>query len=99
MEEHANHSSQPLHKPAVSLPQMFAFFIPLGLAQSLVTISHVIINGTLNRADNPEAVIASFALAMSLLGMHALSQYYIVKRVDSGHRKIFPSTGRSCIPR
>lgn len=56
-------------KSAVTLAQMFAFFIPLGLAQSLVTISHVIINGTLTRAANPEAVIASYAVAMSLLGI------------------------------
>lgn len=69
MTEHTGSVNAPSPKPAVTLSQMFAFFIPLGLAQSLVTISHVIINGTLTRAANPEAVIASYAVAMSLLGI------------------------------
>lgn len=56
-------------KPAISLAQMFAFFIPLGLSSSLVTISHVIINGTLTRSAHPEAIVSSYAVAMSLLGI------------------------------
>lgn len=56
-------------KPAVTLAQMFRFFIPLGVSSSLVTISHVIINGTLTRSANPEAVLSSYAVAMSLLGI------------------------------
>lgn len=56
-------------KSGVRLSHMFAFFIPLSLSASLVTISHVIINGTLTRAPNPEEIIASYAVAMSLLGI------------------------------
>ncbi|WP_438447861.1 multi antimicrobial extrusion protein MatE [Gorillibacterium sp. sgz5001074] len=56
-------------QPNVTLAQMFAFFIPLGLSSSLVTISHVIINGTLTRSAHPEAVLSSYAVAMSLLGI------------------------------
>ncbi|MDF2922867.1 MAG: multi antimicrobial extrusion protein MatE [Paenibacillaceae bacterium] len=56
-------------RPRITLVQMFIFFIPLGLSSSLVTISHVIINGTLTRSPNPEAIIASYAVAMSLLGI------------------------------
>jgi progressive ankylosis protein len=58
-----------LPKKDITLTQMFAFFIPLGLSSSLVTISHVIINGTLTRSANPELVISSYAVAMSLLGI------------------------------
>ncbi|GIP33852.1 multi antimicrobial extrusion protein MatE [Paenibacillus sp. J2TS4] len=53
----------------VRLSKLFAFFIPLGVSASLVTISHVIINSTLARAAQPEAVIASYAIALSLLGI------------------------------
>lgn len=53
----------------VKLSQMFAFFVPLSLSASLVTISHVIINSTLTRAERPEEIIASYAIAMSLLGI------------------------------
>lgn len=45
------------------------FFLPLGISASLVTISHVIINSTLSRAANPESIIASYAIAMSLLAI------------------------------
>jgi hypothetical protein len=47
--------------------QIIAFFIPLGLASCIVTISHVIINSTLSKAAHPEIVIASYAIGMSLL--------------------------------
>jgi hypothetical protein len=49
--------------------RLFAFFIPLGLSASLVTISHVIINSTLARAAEPETVIASYAIGLSMLGI------------------------------
>lgn len=53
----------------LTLRQLFAFFIPLGLSASLVTISHVIINSTLARAAEPEAVIASYSIGLSMLGI------------------------------
>lgn len=59
----------PAPKQGITLAQMFAFFIPLGLSSSLVTISHVIINGTLTRSAHPELVVSSYAVAMSLLGI------------------------------
>lgn len=53
----------------VTFGQLFAFFLPLGLSASLVTISHVIINSTLARSPSPEIIIASYALPMSILGI------------------------------
>ncbi|TDF95499.1 multi antimicrobial extrusion protein MatE [Paenibacillus piri] len=47
--------------------QLLAFFIPLGFSASLTALSHVIINSTLARAANPELVIASYALPMSIM--------------------------------
>ncbi|WP_100407367.1 multi antimicrobial extrusion protein MatE [Bacillus solitudinis] len=54
-----------------SLPvsKLLLFFIPLGLSASLVTFSHIIINGTLARAEKPEVIIASYVIAMSLFGI------------------------------
>ncbi len=51
------------------LMRMLAFFIPLGFSASLTSISHVIINGTLGRADQAELIIANYALALSLFGI------------------------------
>jgi len=45
------------------------FFVPLGLSASLVTFSHMIINGTLTRGNNAEIMIASYVVAMSLFGI------------------------------
>jgi Na+-driven multidrug efflux pump len=56
-------------KRTISWNQLISFFLPLGLSATLVTLSHVIINSTLARADNPELVIASYALPLSLLGI------------------------------
>src|SRR5690625_2562110 len=47
--------------------QLSAFFIPLGISASLTSITHVIINGTLSRGDHAAFIIASYAVAMSLL--------------------------------
>ncbi|GAA4862720.1 hypothetical protein GCM10023310_47650 [Paenibacillus vulneris] len=53
----------------VTFRQLLAFFIPLGVSASLVTISHVIINSTLARSAQPEVIIASYALPLSILGL------------------------------
>lgn len=53
----------------LTMRQLFAFFIPLGLSASLVTISHVIINSTLARSAHPETIIASYAIGLSMLGI------------------------------
>lgn len=55
------------HHDRVSQRTLFLFFIPLGLSAVLINLSHVIINGTLAQADDPELVIAGYATAMSLL--------------------------------
>ncbi|WP_050182887.1 hypothetical protein [Domibacillus robiginosus] len=52
-----------------SLVHMLTFFIPLGFSASLTSITHLIINGTLGRADHAEIVIASYAIALSLFGI------------------------------
>jgi hypothetical protein len=59
----------PGNDPRLTYRRLLAFFLPLGLSASLVTISHVIINGTLARSDHPELVIASYSVAMSLMGI------------------------------
>ncbi len=53
----------------LSWKRLLLFFVPLGLSASLVTLSHVIINRTLASAASPETVIASYALASSLLAV------------------------------
>ncbi|MGW9123698.1 multi antimicrobial extrusion protein MatE [Paenibacillus chitinolyticus] len=58
----------PAHE-AVTFWKLLVFFVPLGIAASLVTMSHSIINSTLARAPDPEHVIAGYAIAMSLLGI------------------------------
>lgn len=49
--------------------RMLAFFIPLGVSASLTSLSHVIINGTLSRADHAEIIISHYAIALSLFGV------------------------------
>ena len=49
--------------------RLLTFFVPLGLSASLVTLSHVIISRTLATSASPETVIASYALASSLLAV------------------------------
>ncbi|TJY41397.1 multi antimicrobial extrusion protein MatE [Cohnella pontilimi] len=53
----------------VSMKRLFLFFIPMGLSVVLINFSHVIINGTLARSDDPKTVLAGYALAMSLLAV------------------------------
>jgi len=61
--------TQPESGRRLTMRQLFAFFIPLGLSASLVTISHVIINSTLARSASPETIIASYAIGLSMLGI------------------------------
>lgn len=56
-------------KENLSMKSIFIFFIPLGFSASLMTLSHIIINSTLVRADNSEFILASYAIAMSLFGI------------------------------
>jgi progressive ankylosis protein len=56
-------------KESIAWKQLVSFFLPLGLSATLVTLSHVIINSTLARAANPEVIIATYALPLSLLGL------------------------------
>jgi Na+-driven multidrug efflux pump len=56
-------------RETVTFRRLLSFFLPLGVSASLVTLSHVIINGTLARSDEPERIIAGYAIAMSLMGI------------------------------
>ncbi|PAV31114.1 hypothetical protein CIL05_00190 [Virgibacillus profundi] len=49
--------------------KLTAFFIPLGVAASLTSVTHVIINGTLSRGENGAFIVACFAVAMSVFGI------------------------------
>ncbi len=53
----------------VTYSKLLRFFIPLGISASLVSLSHVIINGTLTRAEDAERIIAAYSIALSLLGI------------------------------
>jgi len=53
----------------VSLRRLLLFFIPMGVSVLMINLSHVIINGTLARSTDPETILASYALAMSLLAV------------------------------
>ncbi len=55
--------------PALSMRQLLFFFAPLGASASLITVSHVIINSTLARSSDPEVIIASYVIALTLLGL------------------------------
>ncbi|SFQ16118.1 histidine kinase [Salibacterium halotolerans] len=46
-----------------------AFFIPLGISSSLTSLTHIIINGTLSRADNAAFMVACYAVAFSMFGI------------------------------
>lgn len=56
-------------RSALSMRQIILFFAPLGVSSSLVTVSHLIINGTLARSPDPELIIASYAIALTLLSL------------------------------
>jgi hypothetical protein len=49
-----------------TMSSMLRFFIPLGFAACLVSITHTIIHSTLAQASHPEVAIAAYAIGMSL---------------------------------
>ena len=52
-----------------TLGNILLFFIPLALSASLTSVSHVIINGTLSRAEGAEVIISNYAIAFSLFSI------------------------------
>lgn len=56
-------------KRRLTVGTLLKFFIPLGISASLVNISHVIINSTLTRGEHPEAIVSTYAIAMSLFAL------------------------------
>ena len=52
-----------------TLSNILLFFIPLALSASLTSVSHVIINGTLSRAESAELIISNYAIAFSLFSI------------------------------
>jgi Na+-driven multidrug efflux pump len=67
----ARHSGNVLNPDTtLRMKNLTAFFVPLGISALLVTVSHVIINGTLARATiQQELVISAYAIAMSVFGL------------------------------
>lgn len=56
-------------RSALSMRQLLFFFAPLGASSTLIMVSHLIINSTLARSSDPELIIASYAIALTLLGL------------------------------
>jgi hypothetical protein len=56
-------------RPVLTMRQILIFFAPLGISSSLITITHLIINSTLARSSDPQLIIASYAIALTLLGL------------------------------
>lgn len=54
------------HAPKQTLGSVLRFFLPLGFAACLVSITHAIIHSTLSHAAQPEIAIASYSIGMSL---------------------------------
>ncbi|MEH7304619.1 hypothetical protein [Neobacillus drentensis] len=65
-----------------SFIRILIFFIPLAVSASLTSISHVIINGTLSRADHAEVIIANYAIAFSLLESLNGRSWFLGKRAQ-----------------
>lgn len=53
----------------ITYKQLSAFFVPLGVAASLTSFTHVIINGTMSRGENAAFIIACYAVAMAVFGI------------------------------
>lgn len=51
----------------MKIKPMLAFFTPLALTATLVTITHTLFNAGLGRLDEPEIYISAFAVAKSLM--------------------------------
>ncbi|MCI3923860.1 multi antimicrobial extrusion protein MatE [Paenibacillus sp. TRM 82003] len=60
---------EPAASRSPTIGGMLRFFVPLGLAACLVSITHSIIHATLAHATNPEVAIASYSIGMSLLAL------------------------------
>jgi len=58
-----------MNEESLDTKTLLLFFIPLGASASLVSLSHLIINSTLARAEQSEMIIASYAVAMSLFSI------------------------------
>jgi hypothetical protein len=71
----------PAREAPLTVGALWRFYAPLGVGQSLMTVSHAIINGSLNRTVHPEASLASYAIAMSL---HMLSESPMVMLRQTG---------------
>jgi O-antigen/teichoic acid export membrane protein len=80
----------------VSLGRLLAFFVPLGISASLVSLSHVIINGTLARSAHPEATIAAYTIAFSLFVITERPAVYLRQTCSTlaGDRTAFKAVGK-----
>lgn len=55
------------HFPQPSYSNMWWFFFPLALTFSLITFSHTLVNGALSKLPRPEAALAGYAVARSIM--------------------------------
>lgn len=53
--------------PAADYRNMWWFFLPLALTFSLITFSHTLVNGALAKLPRPEAALAGYAVARSIM--------------------------------
>lgn len=62
-------STQDISDPAPppTYAQMWWFFFPLALTFSLITFSHTFVNNALSKFPNPEAALAGYAVARSIM--------------------------------
>lgn len=53
--------------PPTTYVEMWWFFFPLALTFSLITFSHTFVNNALSKLPNPEAALAGYAVARSIM--------------------------------
>jgi hypothetical protein len=53
----------------ISLNEQLKFFVPLGLTQAIIALTHSLFNAALARFPSPEVLISAFAVAKSILQM------------------------------
>lgn len=53
----------------ISLKEQMKFFVPLGMTQGIIALTHSLFNAALARFPSPEVLISAFAVAKSILQM------------------------------
>lgn len=63
----ASNHDVPDARPPVGYARMWWFFFPLALTFSLITFSHTFVNNALSKFPRPEAALAGYAVARSIM--------------------------------